>query len=138
MRCWSAEVSLTTLQQEVPLVGVPVVREVDGEWIWSSDCSRHLTIYPFNRNNDPVSKLRIPPNRALHFMDAIRAFQVVRRQDKHLHFSVVLDLIHLPDHRFSCFKPFAIDVNICPAGPEAWNETLPNPIALIMAVAYED
>jgi hypothetical protein len=52
--------------------------------------------------------------------------------------SAVLDRIHLPDHRLSYFKPLAVDMDICTSGSEAWNETVPNPIALIVAIAYED
>jgi hypothetical protein len=95
-------------------------------------------MHPFDWDNDPVIELRIPPNGALHLMNAVRAVQVIKRQHQHGHCSAVLDRIHLPDHGFSHFKPFAINVNICPAGSKTWNETVPNPIALIVAVAYED
>jgi len=44
----------------------------------------------------------------------------------------------LANHRFSYFKPLAIDKDICPGASKAWNEAIPNPIPLIMAVAYED
>jgi hypothetical protein len=36
----------------------------------------------------------------------------------------------LPNHGFSGFEPLVIDVDIRPAGSEAWNETVPNPINL--------
>jgi hypothetical protein len=71
-------------------------------------------------------------------MNAIRAVQVIRREDQHGHCSSVLDRIHLPDHRFSYFKPLVIDMNICTSGSEAWNKTVPHPIALLVVVAYED
>ena len=85
-----------------------------------------------------MSELRIAPYGARHLMSAIRVVQVIRREDQHVHCSAVLDRIHLPDHGFSYFKPLAIDSDICPAASETWNETVPNPIALIVAVAYED
>jgi hypothetical protein len=64
-------------------------------------------------------------------MNAIGAIQVIRREDQHGHYSAVLDRIHLPNHRFSYFKPLAIDMDICSAGSEAWNQTIPHPIALL-------
>jgi hypothetical protein len=44
----------------------------------------------------------------------------------------------LSNHGFSSFEPLVIDVDIRPAGSEAWNETVPNPIALFVAIAYEN
>jgi hypothetical protein len=66
-------------------------------------------MHPFDWDNDPLSELRIPPNSALHLMNAIRAVQVIMRS------SAVLDRIHLPNYRFSYFKPLAVDMDICPA-----------------------
>ena len=95
-------------------------------------------MHPFNWDNDPASECWIPPNGAVHLMNAVRAVQVVRREHQYGHCSAVLDRIHLPDNGFSYFKPLAINVDICPAGSKTWNETVPNPIALIVVVAYKD
>jgi hypothetical protein len=102
------------------------------------DCARHLTIYSFNRDNDPASEIRIAPNSTIHLVNAVSASQVITREHQHCHASAILNHVHLANYSSSCLKALTVDSNICPASPEAWNETLPDPFAFLVTIAYED